>query len=97
MKTDYPEYMAGLQKLAGALGKELPGPMAGFAALHKGALADGALGRQFKELIALAIGIAARCGAASPTTRTAPSRRVPPARMCMKPSASPSSWEAGRR
>jgi AhpD family alkylhydroperoxidase len=62
MKTDYPEYMAELQKLAGKLGKELPGPLSGFAALHKGALADGALSKKFKEMIALGIGIAARCG-----------------------------------
>jgi AhpD family alkylhydroperoxidase len=54
--------MAELQQLAAKLGKELPGPMAGFASLHKGALADGALTKKFKELMALGIGIAARCG-----------------------------------
>ncbi len=62
MKTNYPEYLAELQKLAGKLGKDLPGPLSGFSALHKSALADGALSKKFKELIALAIGIAARCG-----------------------------------
>ncbi len=61
MHTNYPEYMAELQKLAGKLGKELPAPMSGFAALHKGALADGALSKKVKELITLGIGIAARC------------------------------------
>lgn len=54
--------MAELQQLAGKLGKEIPSPMAGFASLHKGALADGALTKKFKELMALGIGIAARCG-----------------------------------
>jgi AhpD family alkylhydroperoxidase len=62
MHTNYPEYLAELQKLAGKLGKELPTPMSGFAALHRGALADGALSKKFKELIALGIGIAACCG-----------------------------------
>lgn len=62
MKTNYPEYMAELQKLAGKLAKEIAGPMSGFAALHKSAVADGALSKKFKELIALGIGIAARCG-----------------------------------
>jgi AhpD family alkylhydroperoxidase len=62
MSTNYREYLADLQKAAGKLGKELSGPMAGFAALHRSALADGALSRKTKELIALAVGIAARCG-----------------------------------
>lgn len=62
MKTNYPEYYAELQKLAMKLGKELPGPVTGFATLHKSALADGALSKKVKELLALGIGIAARCG-----------------------------------
>lgn len=60
--TDYPELRAELQKLSGKLGKELAGPMSAFATLHKNALADGALSKKEKELIALGIGIAARCG-----------------------------------
>lgn len=61
MKTNYPEYLAELQKLALKLGKDLPGPVSGFAALHKSAVADGALSKKVKELLALGIGIAARC------------------------------------
>lgn len=61
MKTNYPDYMAELQKLAAKLGKDLPGPLSGFAALHKNALADGALSKKTKELIALGIGITAHC------------------------------------
>lgn len=59
--TDYPELRAELQKLSGKLGKELAGPMSAFATLHKNALADGALSKKEKELIALGIGIASRC------------------------------------
>ena len=62
MTTNYPEYMAELQKLVAKLGKDLPGPLSGFAALHKSAVADGALSKKVKELIALGIGITARCG-----------------------------------
>jgi AhpD family alkylhydroperoxidase len=43
------------------LSTELPGPMAGFARLHHDALADGALSRVTKELMALAIGICTPC------------------------------------
>ncbi len=44
-----------------ALTKGLPDAMAGFAMLGKGAYADKVLSRKFKELIALALGVAARC------------------------------------
>lgn len=61
MKSNYPEYLAELQKLAAKLGKDLSGPLSGFIALHKSALADSALSKKSKELIALGIGIAACC------------------------------------
>ena len=60
-ERNYPEYHRHLQALLGRLGKEIPGPMAGFTQLHKQALADGALTAKVKELIALSIGIHARC------------------------------------
>ena len=44
-----------------ALTRGLPEAMAGFSALGKGAYADKVLSRKFKELIALALGVAARC------------------------------------
>lgn len=40
-----------------------PGMMKGFGDLAKAAAADGALDRKTKELIALALGVAARCDA----------------------------------
>jgi hypothetical protein len=49
IKTDYPGYMADLQQSAGKLGKEIPGPMAGFGSLQKSALADGASPRSSKN------------------------------------------------
>lgn len=39
----------------------MPEVMDGFGALHRAAVADGALPRSTKELIALAIGITSRC------------------------------------
>lgn len=39
----------------------LPDVMVGFGELHKAAVADGELSHTTKELIALAIGVAARC------------------------------------
>ncbi len=58
---EYPQFRAELQQLAKKLHHEIPGQMSGFAALHKSALADGALDRKSKELIALGIAIAACC------------------------------------
>ena len=43
------------------LGRELPGPMSGFARLHKKAVEDGALSGKAKELMAVAISIAVHC------------------------------------
>ena len=61
MEKTYPEYRQHLQSLLIKLGNELPGPMSGFGQLHRQAVADGALSTKVKELIALGIGIAARC------------------------------------
>lgn len=58
---EYPKLRTELQQLAVKLSKEIPGPMSGFSSLHKAALADGALSRKSKELIALGIAVAARC------------------------------------
>ncbi len=43
------------------LGKELPGPMTGFARLHRKAMEDGALPAKVKEMMALAISIVIGC------------------------------------
>lgn len=58
---NFVEHRAELQKTAAQLYKELAGTMAGFAGLHKGSMADGALDRKHKELIAVAISVAVQC------------------------------------
>ena len=57
----YPEKYQRLQKLAGSLGKQIPGPMGGFGQLHQKSLVDATLSRKIKELMALGIAICARC------------------------------------
>jgi len=59
--TDYIAYHQHLEERLGQLGQELPGPMTGFARLHKKAVEGGALSRKTKELMALGISIAVRC------------------------------------
>ncbi len=61
MTTNYPARRNELQGLMMRLGRELSGPMGGFANLHKAATAKGALDAKTKELIALGIAVAVRC------------------------------------
>jgi AhpD family alkylhydroperoxidase len=61
MEKTYPEHYQHLQSVMIKLGNELPGPMSGFGQLQRHAVAEGALSTKIKELIALGIGIAARC------------------------------------
>ena len=58
---NYPEYHKKLVALMSELGKEIPTTMAGFGQLHKASIADSALSKKNKELIALGIAIAVRC------------------------------------
>jgi AhpD family alkylhydroperoxidase len=61
MITDYVSYHQHLEQRLAQLGQQLPGPMGGFARLHKKAMEDGALSARTKELMALAISIVVRC------------------------------------
>ncbi len=61
MTTDYVTYHQHLEQRLAQLGRELPGPVTGFARLHKKAVEAGALDAKTKELMALAIGIAVHC------------------------------------
>jgi AhpD family alkylhydroperoxidase len=61
MTANYPERRQEVQGLMIRLGRELAGPMGGFASLHKAATAKGALDTKTKELIALGIAVAVRC------------------------------------
>ena len=59
--TDYIAYRQHLENRLAQFGKEMPGPMTGFARLHKKAVAEGALSEITKELMALAVSVAIGC------------------------------------
>ena len=61
MATNYIELRQHLEDRLTQFGRELPGPMTGFARLRKKAVEDGALSAKVKEMMALAISIAAGC------------------------------------
>jgi AhpD family alkylhydroperoxidase len=58
---NYNEITASLSKNISELRKEIPDVAAGFSALAKSATKAGVLDEKTKELIALAIGVSARC------------------------------------
>lgn len=60
-QMSYPEQLAHIKKFMGVLAKGQPATMQAFSALHGAAAGEGALDSKTKELIALAIGVAARC------------------------------------
>jgi AhpD family alkylhydroperoxidase len=62
MTKDYNQEYQYLEERIAQLGRELPGPMSGFARLHKKAVEDGALSARVKEMMALAISIVVGCG-----------------------------------
>jgi AhpD family alkylhydroperoxidase len=61
MTSNYIQEHQHLEARLTQLGQELPGPMSGFARLHKKAVEDGALTTKVKEMMALAIGIVVGC------------------------------------
>jgi len=61
MKDDYPLFYEHLQKLSAKLARDLRGPMSAFAQLNGTTTAPGALDAKTKQLIALGIGVTARC------------------------------------
>ena len=61
MTTNYVHEHQHLEERLAQLGRELPGPMSGFARLHKKTVEDGALVMKVKEMMALAIGIVVGC------------------------------------
>jgi len=61
MSTNFPERRNELQGLILRLGREIPGPLGGFANLHKAATTSGILDAKIKELIALGIAVTQRC------------------------------------
>lgn len=61
MKTNYVEIYQNLEERLAQLGSEIPGPMTGFARLHKKAVEEGMLSSKVKEMMALAISIVVGC------------------------------------
>jgi AhpD family alkylhydroperoxidase len=61
MTANYVELRRHLEDRLTQFGREMPGPMSGFARLHKKAVDDGALSAKVKEMMALAISIAVGC------------------------------------
>ena len=61
MITNYIELRQHLEDRLTQFGREMPGPMTGFARLRKKAVEDGALSAKVKEMMALAISIAVGC------------------------------------
>lgn len=58
---DWTQFLADTKKELAALRQEMPAAASGFAELARAATAQGALDPKTKELIALAVGIDARC------------------------------------
>ncbi len=61
MKTDYVEMYKSLEERLAQLGSEIPGPMSGFARLHKKTIEEGSLSSKVKEMMALSISIVVGC------------------------------------
>lgn len=61
MTINYIQEHQHLEERLAQLGKELPGPLSGFARLHKKAVEDGVLKSKVKEMMALAISIIVGC------------------------------------
>lgn len=72
MTKDWPLYAKELSGLVGQLRSGIPEVMKGFSAMAKAAGTSGALDAKTKELVALGMGVAARCdGCIAFHTRTA--------------------------
>ncbi|MCX7337689.1 MAG: carboxymuconolactone decarboxylase family protein [Alphaproteobacteria bacterium] len=61
MTKQYKEITKDISASLAKLRKEIPDAMAGFSALAQASTKDGALDKKTKELIAIALGVAARC------------------------------------
>ena len=61
MSKQYKQITQDISASLAKLRKELPDVMNGFSALAQGATKEGALDKKTKELIALALGVAAHC------------------------------------
>lgn len=60
-KKNYEEITQNISESLAKIRKEIPDVMNGFSAMAQAATKDGVLDKKTKELIALALGVAARC------------------------------------
>jgi AhpD family alkylhydroperoxidase len=61
MAKNYPDITRGISAGLRELRKDAPEALTGFSELTRAAMAEGALEKKTKELIAMALGVAARC------------------------------------
>ena len=61
MEKNYPEITRSISANLKILRKDITDTMSGFSAMAQAATRDGAIDKKTKELIALALGVAARC------------------------------------
>jgi AhpD family alkylhydroperoxidase len=61
MEKNYSEICAGISANLRKLRKDIPDTLQGFSAMAQAATRDGALDKKTKELMALALGVAAHC------------------------------------
>ena len=61
MMLNYLQEHQYLEERLAQVGRELPGPMSGFARLHKKAMENGVLSAKIKEMMALAISVVVGC------------------------------------
>jgi alkylhydroperoxidase AhpD family core domain len=61
MEHEYRELTRHIAAQTSRLRRDIPATMQGFSALASAAMADGALDKKSKELIALALGVASHC------------------------------------
>ena len=61
MEKNYKELLSNIQAPMEAMRKEIPDVMNGFGLMFQGATKEGALSKKHKELMILALGVAAHC------------------------------------
>lgn len=61
MNKNFTDIISDISPVLAKLHKEIPDVMSGFSAISQAATKEGALSKKTKELMALALGIAARC------------------------------------
>ena len=97
MEKDYSELTRRISGNLRKLRKDIPDTMQAFSALAQAATRDGALDRKTKELIALALGVAARCDGCIGFHTEALAKLGATLRKCRRRLAWPSTWEAALR